>query len=735
MTGRQDFRDGMSSSGRRRAWRLRRITNIEGPLHRRRLGTLDLGEPEVLALVDVAALRKADARIQSLVVDALRDDDPGLEAVLERLARWAAQRAGLSVEEVLPHLTLTGATFKPAYRVELVVRQGGADPAEAGAVQLIAHPDLPDPVRDGKALPDSGESTQAEPQAPTSAGRWDGRPAVSRLGAAPMLGDGRQLGPGSRETHPDLPELEAGELRVGPAALFDDTDPTPLTPGRLDEEPGEVLFEVPADGEAVEHLLEMLVHEPLRQAVRELRAVSAAGEGSEGREWLCVSSIPVTEIQYTFGEAAFALWVYGFGERMWADDEPVSAGLLHGVRDPEPTLEGPWPTDHDGATDPDRAADMPYTDDFDGMLTQELDDEDALDLTEEVVPDEAQPDGADGPQGTSLPIRRRQPDGPSVILGSAVTRLAREAARDRPTAKALPQVSTDARWREDPLTEVTRLPAPDTDVTRLPGTETDLTRIRPAATTGGGFANWLVVGALVGLMLFALVGGVLWWALRAPDLARPRSAASTGTTATAARATPTPTTPGGVADESLDPAEAAATAGDDERPPAPAAQTAIAAPVEAESKAETPAPAPPTAAPEPQPPAEPAPSAADSADDGGDDHSPAYDPEPAPEAARAEGERAGAGSSPAGRDKPSAASAPHDRATHEVTGTSQDVEAPWLALRAGRSPSTDLLAKMPDGTRVTVLRQGRRWWKVRIVEGEHAGRAGWANRRWLRELP
>ncbi len=72
------------------------------------------------------------------------------------------------------------------------------------------------------------------------------------------------------------------------------------------------------------------------------------------------------------------------------------------------------------------------------------------------------------------------------------------------------------------------------------------------------------------------------------------------------------------------------------------------------------------------------------------------------------------------------------RWSHEVAGTAGDPAAPYLALRAEPSPLADMVAQMPDGTRVEVLGEKGRWREVRIRSGKDNKLRGYCNGRWLR---
>lgn len=71
--------------------------------------------------------------------------------------------------------------------------------------------------------------------------------------------------------------------------------------------------------------------------------------------------------------------------------------------------------------------------------------------------------------------------------------------------------------------------------------------------------------------------------------------------------------------------------------------------------------------------------------------------------------------------------------SHEVAGTADDPDAPFLALRQAPTNASALLEQMPDGTRLRVEQRQGRWWRVVVVGGALDGRAGWANSRWLQK--
>ena len=77
--------------------------------------------------------------------------------------------------------------------------------------------------------------------------------------------------------------------------------------------------------------------------------------------------------------------------------------------------------------------------------------------------------------------------------------------------------------------------------------------------------------------------------------------------------------------------------------------------------------------------------------------------------------------------------------SHEVVGTSGDIKAPWLALKAGPAPGSkyNIVAEMPDGTQLNVVEMGfgkrGQWWYVRVMSGPHKGTQGYAHSKWIRE--
>lgn len=70
-------------------------------------------------------------------------------------------------------------------------------------------------------------------------------------------------------------------------------------------------------------------------------------------------------------------------------------------------------------------------------------------------------------------------------------------------------------------------------------------------------------------------------------------------------------------------------------------------------------------------------------------------------------------------------------ATHEVSGTAADRDAPYLALRDAPDSQSRMVAEMPDGTGLRVVGRRGRWLRVEIVDGPLAGHVGWAHRKWI----
>lgn len=117
------------------------------------------------------------------------------------------------------------------------------------------------------------------------------------------------------------------------------------------------------------------------------------------------------------------------------------------------------------------------------------------------------------------------------------------------------------------------------------------------------------------------------------------------------------------------------------------------------------------------------------------------EPEAAAEPEAVADPRAVANSDPVAEREPEAekpdveakrATAPRLRpATHEVSGTAADREAPYLALRDAPDSQSRMVAEMPDGTGLRVVGRRGRWLRVEIVDGPLAGHVGWAHRKWV----
>ncbi len=69
--------------------------------------------------------------------------------------------------------------------------------------------------------------------------------------------------------------------------------------------------------------------------------------------------------------------------------------------------------------------------------------------------------------------------------------------------------------------------------------------------------------------------------------------------------------------------------------------------------------------------------------------------------------------------------------THCVHNTASDVNAPWLALRSGPNRRSELLARMPDGTKVRRIRSTGAWHYVQVAGGLDKGKLGYAHSRYL----
>ncbi len=64
----------------------------------------------------------------------------------------------------------------------------------------------------------------------------------------------------------------------------------------------------------------------------------------------------------------------------------------------------------------------------------------------------------------------------------------------------------------------------------------------------------------------------------------------------------------------------------------------------------------------------------------------------------------------------------------EVFRTYLDVDDPYLNMRAGTSPSTELLGQLPDGTPVQYLADKEEFRQVEVLEGPYAGKVGYVHR-------
>ncbi len=64
----------------------------------------------------------------------------------------------------------------------------------------------------------------------------------------------------------------------------------------------------------------------------------------------------------------------------------------------------------------------------------------------------------------------------------------------------------------------------------------------------------------------------------------------------------------------------------------------------------------------------------------------------------------------------------------EVFRTYLDVDDPFLNMRAGTSPSTELLGQLPDGTAVEYLGDDEEFRHVEVLEGPYAGKVGYVHR-------
>jgi hypothetical protein len=69
-----------------------------------------------------------------------------------------------------------------------------------------------------------------------------------------------------------------------------------------------------------------------------------------------------------------------------------------------------------------------------------------------------------------------------------------------------------------------------------------------------------------------------------------------------------------------------------------------------------------------------------------------------------------------------------DEQVWEVFRTYLDVDDPYLNMRAGTSPSTELLGQLPDGTPVEYLGDKEEFRQVEVLEGPYAGKVGYVHR-------
>lgn len=364
--------------------RQRRITDLEGPLHRRQIG--DESEGELDALHGTTGPWGQRGDFGALIDSVEMHNDDGVQTVLGRLLTWLATETGCDVAELRPRLTAQGATHMPAYRLE--VRWLAADEADEGPGELFVPPAVPQAVREGAILPGSGRSFAEEEVAaapPTAPGLAPGEAAGSRSRG--------------RDTHPDLPQVTAGGVQTGPPAMVAELAAEVDEPLSLDEQPAELMLEIPLADSAMDAAVLDIAHAGVRDALVALgeraRTVAASPDGGQPRALLTVGAIPITRVDYDFDDQSFELWVAGFGEQIWAKEHPVSVGLL---ATPAPVV--------------------------------------------------------------NLPVRARPSSAPSVILNDGLQEVVDSARRDRATARELPAVGPDHPWARRPDTEVSRAPLP-----------------------------------------------------------------------------------------------------------------------------------------------------------------------------------------------------------------------------------------------------------------------------------
>jgi hypothetical protein len=75
-----------------------------------------------------------------------------------------------------------------------------------------------------------------------------------------------------------------------------------------------------------------------------------------------------------------------------------------------------------------------------------------------------------------------------------------------------------------------------------------------------------------------------------------------------------------------------------------------------------------------------------------------------------------------------------DIGTHTVHNTAGDPKEPWLNLRAASNSGSEVLAKMPDGTCLTVLSPNSSLWYVKVAGGSMDGITGYAHKNYMKAL-
>jgi hypothetical protein len=75
-----------------------------------------------------------------------------------------------------------------------------------------------------------------------------------------------------------------------------------------------------------------------------------------------------------------------------------------------------------------------------------------------------------------------------------------------------------------------------------------------------------------------------------------------------------------------------------------------------------------------------------------------------------------------------------DIGTHTVYNTAKDPKEPWLNLRASSKSDSEVLAKMPDGTCLTLLSQNSSFWKVKVSGGSMDGTTGFASKNYMKAV-